>query len=412
MKLLLTREKFDRAGRLRVADAAAVLVAVSLPWSTSATGILLALWLLALVFALDFASVRRELMMAAGALPAVLVGLGALGVLWADVTVAERADGLVSFLKLLAIPLLMAQFGRSDRGWWVLAGFLASATVLLAASYLLALLPGLTWRGKQVGIPVKDYIVQSGIFAICVFVLLDLSFSAWREKGRTVAVTLIVIATLFVLNIAFVATSRTTLIIIPVLFLLLGIRRLRTKEMGWFLAVGIVLVAIAWTSSPYLRFRVGNLITEVRVHQATGVDTSAGARLEFWKASLKSVADSPIIGHGTGSIREMFGRNSGSPVEAATNPHNQILAIGIQLGLVGIAVLIAMWAAHARLFIASGLASWCGLVVVTQNIVGSLFNSHLFDFTQGWIYVFGVGIAGGMVRRTQTSSPVADQPPR
>jgi len=24
-----------------------------------------------------------------------------------------------------------------------------------------------------------------------------------------------------------------------------------------------------------------------------------------------------------------------------------------------------------------------------------LFNSHLFDFTQGWFYVMGVGIAGG-----------------
>ena len=40
---------------------------------------------------------------------------------------------------------------------------------------------------------------------------------------------------------------------------------------------------------------------------------------------------------------------------------------------------------------------WVGLVVVVQNIVSSLFNSHLFDFTQGWTYVFGVGIAGGMI---------------
>jgi hypothetical protein len=45
------------------------------------------------------------------------------------------------------------------------------------------------------------------------------------------------------------------------------------------------------------------------------------------------------------------------------------------------------------------LAAWLGLVVVTQNIVGSLFNSFLFDFTEGWLYVLGVGIAGGMVLR-------------
>jgi hypothetical protein len=29
----------------------------------------------------------------------------------------------------------------------------------------------------------------------------------------------------------------------------------------------------------------------------------------------------------------------------------------------------------------------------------SLFNSHLVDFVPGWIYVLGVGIAGGTVLR-------------
>ena len=38
-----------------------------------------------------------------------------------------------------------------------------------------------------------------------------------------------------------------------------------------------------------------------------------------------------------------------------------------------------------------------GLVVVTQNIIGTLVNSHLFDFTPGWSYVVGVGGAGGVV---------------
>ena len=72
--------------------------------------------------------------------------------------------------------------------------------------------------------------------------------------------------------------------------------------------------------------------------------------------------------------------------------------MAIQLGLVGAAVLWAMWIAHLLLFRGSGLAEWIGLVIVVQNIVGSLFNSHLFDFVQGWVYVFGVGVAGGMAR--------------
>ena len=38
-------------------------------------------------------------------------------------------------------------------------------------------------------------------------------------------------------------------------------------------------------------------------------------------------------------------------------------------------------------------------MVVVENVVSSLFNSHLFDFASGWLYVFGVGVVGGMVLR-------------
>jgi O-antigen ligase len=42
------------------------------------------------------------------------------------------------------------------------------------------------------------------------------------------------------------------------------------------------------------------------------------------------------------------------------------------------------------------------LLVVVQNIFTSLFNSHIFDFHEGWMYVLGVGVAGGMVLRTSS----------
>jgi hypothetical protein len=58
-----------------------------------------------------------------------------------------------------------------------------------------------------------------------------------------------------------------------------------------------------------------------------------------------------------------------------------------------------MWVSQFLLFRGSGLTAWLGLVVVAQNVVGSLFNSFLFDFTEGWLYVVGVGVAAGMVLR-------------
>jgi len=39
---------------------------------------------------------------------------------------------------------------------------------------------------------------------------------------------------------------------------------------------------------------------------------------------------------------------------------------------------------------------------VVQNIFTSLFNSHITDFNEGWMYVLGVGVAAGMVLRTSS----------
>ena len=55
---------------------------------------------------------------------------------------------------------------------------------------------------------------------------------------------------------------------------------------------------------------------------------------------------------------------------------------------------------------------WIGLVIVVQNIVGSLFNSHLFDFGQGWVYVLGVGVAGGMALKKRATEQLAGAAPR
>ncbi len=68
----------------------------------------------------------------------------------------------------------------------------------------------------------------------------------------------------------------------------------------------------------------------------------------------------------------------------------------MQWGVVGVLVLYALWIAHLLMFRGEGLACWIGMLVVVQNMLSSLLNTHLFDFTSGWIYVLGVGVAGGM----------------
>jgi len=86
----------------------------------------------------------------------------------------------------------------------------------------------------------------------------------------------------------------------------------------------------------------------------------------------------------------------GEHAMVVSDPHNQTLNVAVQWGLIGIVLLWAMWLVHLLLFRGEGLVAWIGLLVVVQNMPSSLINSHLFDFTEGWIYVLGVGIAAGM----------------
>jgi hypothetical protein len=83
----------DRGRWSAVIDWLAVGVAVSLPWSTSATSILVVLWILAALPTLDL-SARRDFAEPAAFLPVLLWVLAAVGMLWADVSFADRLAGL------------------------------------------------------------------------------------------------------------------------------------------------------------------------------------------------------------------------------------------------------------------------------------------------------------------------------
>ncbi len=400
---LLSRPRLERN-----ADLVVVALVVSLPWSTSATVVLGFLWLIAVGPTVGFASVRREVMTWVGGLPVLLWALAALGMLWADVSWSERIRGLDAFHKLLAIPLLLAQFRRSDRARWVVFGFLGSALLLLVVSWWLALAPGLTWRGDvSPGVPTKDYMSQAGIFVLCALGLLAQAAESWRAGRVGLALALALVAALFLANIVYVATGRTTIVVMAVLVLLLGFRLF-----GWkgVLAAGLVvgvLAGLVWMSSPYLRQRIDSMVTNIQDYHSN-VNTPVGLRLEFWRKSMDFVAEAPVIGHGTGTIHTLFRARATAetlPQAITTNPHSQIFAVAIQLGLIGTVLLFAMWIAHLALFRGGTLIAWFGLIIVVQNVVSSLFNSHLSDFAQGWLYVLGVGVLGGMVLRRPSAPP-------
>lgn len=400
---------FDRATLARVADWLAVAVAVALPWSTSISQVLIVVWLVVLIPTLDVALMRRTLRHPAAGLPVLLWLLALAGMLWASVPWGERLAGFEGFHKLLIIPLLLAQFRRSTRGIHVLYGFLASCTALLIASWGLMVLWKL-WSvyvpGKLPGLLVKDYIAQSTAFLICAFGLLGHAAERWQAQ-RALAAGAALLAALFLANIFYIAPGRTALVLIPLLLVVFGFWFFGWKGAIAACLAGAVLAAAAWAVSPMLQARVITSFSEVQAYQSDNAVSSSAIRLELWKRSLAIIEAAPVLGHGTGSIPEQFRRAAaGEGVSAieGKNPHNQIFAVAIQLGLLGFAILMPMWVAHLALFRGGGLVAWSGIVVVLQNFASAPFNSHLFDSFHGWLYVFGCGVVGGIALRERAGS--------
>jgi O-antigen ligase len=403
--------RHDPAARMRNVDLIAVLVAVLLPWSTSGVSIGMVLWLAALATTLELRPFLHSLKRPICVLPIALVALAAMGTLWSDAPWSVRTYALSPATKLLVLPLLFYHFERSTRGMWVFIAFLASCTLLTVASWLVAIDPSLSLKapGEPMGhgIFVKNYIAQSQEFVLCTVVLAFPIITLLRDGKTRQAVLLTAVAANFILNMAFVVVSRTALVTLPVMLAVFAMAHLKWRTNLLLFVTAVVLGALAWTVSPQLQATTDKFARDYRIYKELNQPTSIGLRLEFWEKSLRFFAAAPVIGHGTGSTRGLFEAAATGPAVLAQgqvigNPHNQTLNVAVQWGTVGVVILYAMWLSHFSLFRGQGLAAWIGLMVVLQNMFSSLFNSHLFDFHEGWMYVLGVGVAGGMVLRARS----------
>jgi O-antigen ligase len=397
-----------------------VLVAACIPWSTTAVAVFMVIWFVVLLPTIEPRAFLNALRPPACWLPLAFFALAVVGMLWADGPWWTRLLGADPVAKLLAIPFLVYHFGRSQRGHWVFVAFLVSCVVLMLASWGVLFAP--KWRMTHAliaGVPIKNSIDQSQEFALCIFALAYLIAKLLPQRHFTAAALCAALVLGFYANLMFVVTARTALIYMPALLVLFSVRYLSRSAGAILCAAVVAITAMVWFASPYLRLRVENVGTEYQEYKDTKLATSTGQRLEWWRRSVDFIREAPLLGNGTGATKELFDRDAagktGTWGESIGNPHNQTLNVAIQWGAVGCLVLYAMWYFHLMLFWGSTkLAAWIGLIVVFQNVISSMFNSHLFDFDEGWIYVLGVGVAGGILAsrsgpaRTTSSATLLD----
>ena len=199
------------------------------------------------------------------------------------------------------------------------------------------------------------------------------------------------------------------------------------RIIGWKRSFAIaipigILVVVATSRLGHAQRRLNEISADVVALNADFPDTkksiSTASRIDFWRKAIEFIEQAPLIGHGTGSTKSLYASLEAkrpSPYgEPVPDPHNQLLAIAVQTGLLGGVLFITMWIAHFSIFSGKGLPQLFGQAIVLQNVLKlSLFNSSLSQATEGTLYCLAVGLIGGLIvrqreDRIQSTSPIVD----
>ena len=224
-------------------------------------------------------------------------------------------------------------------------------------------------------------------------------FLLWAREttDRRYRIAFFALAALCVHNVLFIVIGRTGYFVLGLLLTYFVLASLR----GWRapLVAGVMVLAVmttAYVGSENFRTRIDEIATDFRQWRPGARDaTSVGQRIEFYRTTLAIIEDHPLLGVGTGGFTRAFAeRIRGTPAMATENPHNDYLLMAAQAGLPGMLLLIGFYGATWRY--ASRLESrfYRDLlrgVVITLG-VGGIFNSLLFDHTEGLLLGWFVGL--------------------
>ena len=204
-------------------------------------------------------------------LPLAFLALAMAGLFWTEDSWPVGIQGLLPVSKLLAVPLLLYHYERSERGHWVLFAFLAACVLLMGLSWVTYFADWKPSPGGLAGVPVRNYIDQSHEFALCLFVMapLILSFAANGHRAWTFAFAAVMLG--FYLDMRFVATSRTAFVYLPILLILFAVKYLNRRRAIYFLLLAAAVEFGVLLSSPYLRDRVVRTVQDYKVDRDTSV---------------------------------------------------------------------------------------------------------------------------------------------
>ena len=390
------------AERLRASAAWCVaLLGLAIPISTAADNVLLGLVVCAWLAALPiyFGQWWKSLTAIPPLLVAALLFAALLaGTLYSPVSWKDAASAAFKYVELFLISVLLWAAVSSATRKRALYFFLLAIVLNLIVSYTMANgvaqeLPGLrTSPHYPIGFRLSvthGILVSLGAF-ICLLLAREARTTAMRAP-------LIGLAILCAHNVLFIVVGRTGYVVLAALIAYFFVSAMR----GWRgLAVSLVLVAAVFTAAYYgsgnFRERTDAIASDVTQWKpGAGDATSVGQRLGYYLTGVQIIAEHPLTGVGTGGFAQAYAEKvRGTEAVATTNPHNDYIMIGAQIGLPGVMLLLLLYGVvwHTARNLASRFERDLARGIVITMAIAGLFNSVLLDHTEGLLFAWATAL--------------------
>lgn len=381
---------------------AAVALGFSIPISVALDGLLLVLvlaaWLAAGALRETWRALRANGVAAAALL---LLALLAAGTLYGERYPGDAGHFLAKYLDLAWIAVFAWAFREAAMRRHALHALAAGLLLTLALSYLLktGILPESRLLLGNAAYPVvfKHRQTHGLLMAFGAFLFARLALAAERRAARRAWAAAAVLAAL---DATLVVQGATGYVVLGALLLHLGYCwRGRRGLLGSAAAAAAAFSAFLLTPGPFQQriVQIEREIVEWEPGRASLL-SSVGTRLDFYYHGLAIVREHPLTGVGTGGFPKAYAEKArAAQIASARNPHNEYLHIAAQLGIPGLAALLALFYLHWRLAprLASPLERDLARALVLAIAVGSLFNSLLLDHTEGLLYAWMTGMLFG-----------------
>ncbi len=376
------RDRIDLAAKWLVV-AAAFSVPLPAAWISVTTGLFLLAWGLAGQFAQRWQRIREHRV---AAISLMLFAWMGISMAWSPAPLRPSADDWWHYRELLLIPLAISVI--DDAIWCrrILKGFLYGFCIALVVSFLrwFGVLHDMGGVGPYAGF--GGHTGFSTMLAFVSFACLWLAREWPARRWAWYALGIVCVGNLFFIN-----TGRTGHFIFLALLPLAAYSRFRLKGVALGILAACVAAAALYAVSPRVKARTDQMLSDAHKFEQGDVKTNDGLRVGFWKNAVVLIERHVVVGGGMGSFRPEFrllAESKGQSGDQITpNPHNEYLLVWSQTGLVGLALLVWLWAAQWRRGRTLGLNERYlthGLLVAM--IVGDSFNSFILDNLEGHFY--------------------------